>query len=90
MVKLFAATITKAEPKAWKVDQRDVKPKRKKTPGPYLIFCSERRPEVKVSYPTATFAEISKILARMWADLDDKSKKPYIREAAARRAAVSD
>lgn len=60
----------KSEPKATKAE----KPKAKRAPSPYILFCSEKRPGIKVSHPNATFGETGKILGQMWAALDEKAK----------------
>lgn len=41
--------------------------KNKRVPSPYIKFCSENRPRIKLSHPNATFAETGKILGDMWA-----------------------
>lgn len=50
------------------------KTKVKRAPSPYIIFCSEKRAEIKKTHPDATFGETGKILGQMWAALDEKSK----------------
>lgn len=50
------------------------KKKVKRAPSPYILFCTEKRPEIKISHPDATFGETGKILGQMWAALDEKSK----------------
>ena len=59
----------KAEGKA-KAD----KPKTKRAPSPYIIFCSEKRPELRAAHPNATFGEMGKMLGQMWAQMDEKAK----------------
>lgn len=64
-------------PKAVKSDSKAAKaekPKSKRAPSPYILFCSEKRPEIKISHPNATFGETGKLLGTMWANLDAKSK----------------
>jgi hypothetical protein len=64
-------------PKAAKADTKTKaadKPKAKRAPSPYILFCSEKRPGIKVSHPNATFGETGKILGQMWAALDEKAK----------------
>jgi hypothetical protein len=46
----------------------------KRAPSPYIIFCSEKRAEVKAANPDATFGEMGKMLGQMWAALDEKEK----------------
>jgi hypothetical protein len=48
--------------------------KQKRAPSPYIIFCSEKRPEVKAANPETSFQEMGKILGAMWAALDEKGK----------------
>lgn len=50
------------------------KVKTKRAPSPYIIFCTEKRPEIKISHPDASFGETGKLLGQMWATLDEKSK----------------
>lgn len=72
-----------AKPKAEKSETKTVKkaakdddkPKVKRAPSPYILFCNDKRAEIKVSHPNATFGETGKILGQMWAVLDDKSKQ---------------
>lgn len=64
-------------PKAVKSDSKAAKaekPKTKRAPSPYILFCSEKRPGIKVSHPDATFGETGKLLGQMWAALDEKAK----------------
>ena len=67
-----ASPAKKAE-KASKVKKAD-KPKVKRAASPYIIFSTEKRPEVKAAHPSATFGELGKLLGQLWAGLDDKSK----------------
>jgi hypothetical protein len=66
----MAPKMSKKEAKAAKAD----KPKVKRAPSPYIIFCSEKRPEIKISHPDASFGETGKILGQMWAAVDEKAK----------------
>lgn len=50
------------------------KPKAKRAPTPFIIFSSEKRPELKKAHPDATFGELGKMLGQMWNDMDDKAK----------------
>jgi hypothetical protein len=64
-------------PKAAKADAKPAKAEKSKTkraPSPYILFCSEKRPQIKQSHPNATFGETGKILGQMWAALDEKQK----------------
>ncbi len=67
----------KAQPK--KVEKTTAKakaekPKSKRTPSPYIIFCQEKRPELKAAHPNATFGEMGKMLGQMWGQMDEKAK----------------
>ena len=59
--------------KAKKADDSDA-PKVKRAASPYIIFSTEKRPEVKANNPSASFGELGKILGQLWAALDDKGK----------------
>lgn len=61
----------KAEPKKAKAE---AKPKTKRTPSPYILFCKEKRPELKEKHPNATFGEMGKMLGQMWGQMDEKAK----------------
>ena len=50
------------------------KPKAKRAPSPYIIFCTEKRPELRAAHPNATFGEMGKMLGQMWAQMDEKAK----------------
>lgn len=50
------------------------KPKAKRTPSPYILFCKEKRPELKEKHPNATFGEMGKMLGQMWGQMDEKAK----------------
>eukprot|EP01038_Epipyxis_sp_PR26KG_P011067 gene11067-14855_t len=85
-----AAKATKKAEKAEKPAKvpKEDKPKGKRAPSPYIIFCSEKRPEIKKTHPDATFGETGKILGQMWAALDEKAKAVYSKESASRKAAL--
>eukprot|EP01036_Dinobryon_divergens_P031997 gene31997-41496_t len=72
--------------KAAKPESGGEKKKVKRAPSPYILFCTEKRPEIKISHPDATFGETGKILGQMWAALDEKSKAVYAKESAAKKA----
>ncbi len=56
-----------------------IRPKKtKRAPSPYIIFCSEKRPELRAAHPHATFGEMGKMLGQMWAQMDEKAKKVNI------------
>lgn len=55
--------------------KKDVDPdKPKRTPSPFIIFCSEKRSEVREQNPDASFGDVGKILGALWTGLDEKSK----------------
>lgn len=66
--------VEKSETKSVKKAAKDDKPKVKRAPSPYILFCNDKRAEIKVSHPTASFGETGKLLGQMWAALDEKSK----------------
>ena len=64
-------------PKGSKADAKpgkEEKVKAKRAPSPYILFCSEKRPEVKTKFPDASFGETGKILGQMWSQLSEKDK----------------
>lgn len=67
-------------PKAKKTEKTEGKAKAdkgtkaKRAPSPYIIFCSEKRPELRAAHPNATFGEMGKMLGQMWAQMDEKAK----------------
>jgi hypothetical protein len=63
----------KADRKAAKLANTE-KPKGKRSASAFIIFSTEKRPEIKISHPTATFAETGRIVGQMWAALDEKAK----------------
>ena len=58
------------KPKAAKAD----KPKVKRAASAYILFSTEKRPEVKAANPTASFGEMGKLLGQLWAELDDEGR----------------
>lgn len=64
--------LKKTEKKA--VTKKSDKPKVKRASSPYIIFCTEKRPEVKAQNPEASFGELGKILGQLWGALDEKAK----------------
>lgn len=51
--------------------------KSKRVASPYILFCTDKRPEVKKAHPNATFGELGKLLGGLWAKCDDKTKAAY-------------
>jgi hypothetical protein len=70
--KVEKAETSKPVKKAPKV--KSDKPKVPRAPSPYILFCNDKRAEIKITHPNATFGETGKILGQLWAALDDKSK----------------
>eukprot|EP01041_Mallomonas_annulata_P018615 gene18615-37617_t len=60
----------------------------KKTPSAYIIFCSERRSEVKDQNPDASFGELGKLLGKIWASMSEEEKEAYKEKQAERKAAA--
>jgi len=52
-----------------------------RTPSGYLLFCKDKRQQVKDENPSSKMTEITTILGSMWKDLSDKNKKPYMEMA---------
>lgn len=69
----MAPKVSKADAKAAKAVKAD-KPKVKRAPSPYILFCSDKRADVKKSHPEATFGETGKLLGQLWAALSEKEK----------------
>lgn len=42
---------------------------------PYLLFCFEKRKEIKMMYPQSSIAEQSHLLEQMWSSLDYVNKQ---------------
>jgi hypothetical protein len=53
-----------------------------RTPSGYLLFCKEKRQQVKEENPSAKMTDITTILGKMWKDLSEKKKKPFMDQAA--------
>eukprot|EP01031_Cornospumella_fuschlensis_P045452 gene45452-55619_t len=77
---------TAKAPKEGKATTKADKPKTKRAPSPYIIFCTEKRKELKAQNPTATFGEMGKMLGQLWAQMDDKAKAQYNKQSAAKKA----
>lgn len=73
----------------WKVPANKRKPKdptSPKKPVPaYFAFSNARRQLIKNENPTATNAEISRILAKMWKEAPEDVRNVYLEEEAGRR-----
>jgi HMG (high mobility group) box len=66
---------------------KEDKPKR--APSPYIVFCTEKRPEIKAKNPEAGFGELGKLLGQLWATMDDKAKAQYVKTSEAKKAALA-
>lgn len=63
-----------------KVDKKsDKKPDKKKTKrnNPYMNYSSKMRRELKEEYPDIPITEMSKIIGKMWRELDENQKEQY-------------
>tara|TARA_B100000405_G_scaffold259371_1_gene194452 strand:- start:825 stop:1232 length:408 start_codon:yes stop_codon:yes gene_type:complete len=55
----------------------DEKPKAKRQPGPYVLFCKEVRESVVKENPGIGFGAIGKKMGQMWRDLPEEEKDKY-------------
>lgn len=51
--------------------------KTKRPPNAYILYCLEKRGELREQYPDMPNIEISKMLGERWKDLDEAYKRPY-------------
>ena len=58
-----------------------------RTLSAYLLFCKDNRGQVKDENPSSKMTEITTILGKMWKELSDKKKKPYVEQAEKLKAA---
>jgi len=58
----------------------------KRSLGSFFIFSQEKRPEVKNSHPEWRIGEVAKELGRLWKDMSEEEKQPYIDKAAEGKA----
>ena len=61
----------------------------KRAPSAYIIFCTEKRPEVQKKNPEASFGELGKLLGKLWGEMDEKTKAPYAKASAAKKAELA-
>ena len=67
-----------AKPKASKGKaKKDDKPKVKRAPGPYMIFCKAERPKIVKANPSMAFGEVGKALGAAWGKLSDAQKAKF-------------
>ena len=57
--------------------KKDDKPKVKRAPGPYMIFCKAERPKIVKANPNMPFGEVGKALGAAWGKLSDAQKAKY-------------
>lgn len=57
--------------------KKDDKPKVKRAPGPYMIFCKAERPKIVKANPNMAFGEVGKALGAAWGKLSDAQKAKY-------------
>ena len=83
---------TEEEKEAMDAKKKGKKGKKGAKEGPkrsltaYLLFCKEKRDEVKSENKDKKMTEITSILGNMWSDLSEKKKKPYEEKAAKLKA----
>lgn len=65
--------------------KKDLPPGPKRPQSSYLIFSVEKRPEAAAQF--STLGDVSKELGRLWKELSDEDKQPYVEQAAAAKAA---
>uniref|UniRef100_A0A8D2CXG1 High mobility group protein B3 n=1 Tax=Sciurus vulgaris TaxID=55149 RepID=A0A8D2CXG1_SCIVU len=53
----------------------------KSPPSGFFLFCSEFRPKIKSTNPGIPFGDVAKKLGKMWNNLSDSKKQPYITKA---------
>lgn len=65
-----------------------IKPRKPKDPNApkrprsaYILFCNDKRAEIKKANPEMKMPDIAKKLGEMWRSLKDKKKQPYLEEA---------
>ena len=56
---------------------KDDKPKVKRAPGPYMIFCKAERPKIVKANPSMAFGEMGKALGAAWGKLSDAQKAKF-------------
>jgi len=69
--KLLTNTFTKI-----KLPKNPDKPKKPLTA--YMFFCNTKRSDVMGENPGMSIGDVSKILGKMWKELSDEDKQPYV------------
>lgn len=54
-----------------------LKGKPRRPPNAYLLFCLEKRTELRTQYPHLPNVDISKLLGDKWKELDESQRLPY-------------
>lgn len=75
----------------WNASQKQKPSKKtikKKNPSAYIIFCNERRPDLRKEHPEMKFIELSKELGRLWTGMSAEEKQPYVDRKNAAAAAI--
>lgn len=66
---------------AVEVEDEEGVPKPEKAKSPYIVFCQDKRNEIKLKHPEASFGEMGRIMGEEWKALDQKIKDVYIKKA---------
>jgi len=78
-----AAAGDKKAKKGKKTEKKKKDPNAPKRPlSAFMYYSQKQRPNVKKENPTATFAEVAKILGEQWKALDASLRKEYDKSAA--------
>ncbi len=70
--------------KSSKKKKDDLPPGPKRPKSSYLFFSAEKRPEISANF--STLGEVAKELGRLWNELSDEDKQPYVEQAEAAKA----
>jgi len=54
----------------------------------YKMFCGEKRPEIKRLHPEENWADITKLLGKLWKEMDDDAKQAYVAKVQAYNEAL--
>ena len=75
--KASKAKAAKGKASKGKKAAKDDKPKVKRAPGPYMIFCKAERPKIVKANPSMAFGEVGKALGAAWGKLSDAQKAKF-------------
>jgi hypothetical protein len=70
------------EPEEKEEKKKTVKKSSPRSPSAYLLFCKDKRDEVKNKNPEMKMTEITSELGNMWSNMSDAKKKKYVDQAA--------